>query len=213
MPLTIHTLVLGPLENNTYLAADEQTREAVVIDPSFGSEAVAAEVRRRNYRLKGIWLTHAHFDHLAGVQQLQAEFNQELTIGLHPSDIPLWNRAGDAALFGFILKPGPEPHIRFNHGQLLTLGQATFEVRHTPGHSPGHVIFSCEEAGAVLCGDLIFQMGVGRTDLPGGDYATLLESINTQVLSLPLETRLLSGHGPETTIAAELANNPYINSG
>jgi hydroxyacylglutathione hydrolase len=210
MALTIHKLVLGPLENNTYLIADEQTRQAVVIDPSFGSKRAAEEIRQQGYELVGIWLTHAHFDHVAGVQELLDAFGDEIPVGLHPSDIPLWNYAGGAAMFGFDLKPGPEPKLRLRHGQILSLGQSSFEVRHTPGHSPGHVVFYCAEDRIVFCGDLIFQMGVGRTDLPGGSYATLLESIRMQVIPLPPETRLLSGHGNETTVGDELAKNPFV---
>jgi hydroxyacylglutathione hydrolase len=210
MALTIHKLVLGPLENNTYLIADEQTRQAVVIDPSFGSKRAAEEIRQQGYELVGIWLTHAHFDHVAGVQELLDAFGDEIPVGLHPSDIPLWNYAGGAAMFGFDLKPGPEPKLRLRHGQILSLGQSSFEVRLTPGHSPGHVVFYCAEDRVVFCGDLIFQMGVGRTDLPGGSYATLLESIRMQVMPLPPETRLLSGHGNETTVGDELAKNPFV---
>jgi hydroxyacylglutathione hydrolase len=210
MALTIHTLVLGPLENNTYLIADEHTRQAAVIDPSFGSKRAAEEILQHGYKLVGIWLTHAHFDHVAGVQELLDAFGDEIPVGLHPSDTPLWKHAGGAAMFGFDLKPGPEPKLRLRHGQILSLGQSSFEVRHTPGHSPGHVVFYCAEDRVVFCGDLIFQMGVGRTDLPGGSYATLLESIRKQVMPLPQETRLLSGHGNETTVGDERAKNPFV---
>jgi hydroxyacylglutathione hydrolase len=210
MALTIHTLVLGLLENNTYLIADEQTRQAAVIDPSFGSPRAAEEIRQQGYDLVGIWLTHAHFDHVAGVQELLDAFGDEIPVGLHPSDIPLWNHAGGAAMFGFDMKPGPEPKLRLRHGQILSLGQTSLEVRHTPGHSPGHVVFYCAEDGVVFCGDLIFKMGVGRTDLPGGSYAALLTSIRTQIMTLPPETLLLSGHGNETTIGDELAKNPFV---
>jgi glyoxylase-like metal-dependent hydrolase (beta-lactamase superfamily II) len=210
MGIKIDRLVLGPLENNTYLVTDRKTAQSVVIDPSFGSVAAAREIQRSGYHLSAIWLTHAHFDHLAGIQELQAEFHGAIPVGLHPADLPLWNRAGDAAMFGFQVKPGPEPHIRFNHGQRLQIGESTIEVRHTPGHCAGHVVFYAAEDGVVFCGDLIFQMGVGRTDLPGGDDAALVESIRSQIFPLPPQTRLLSGHGAETTVGVEKASNPYV---
>jgi hydroxyacylglutathione hydrolase len=210
MGIIIHSLVLGPLENNTYLIADKHTRQAAVIDPSFGSEKVVEKLQEHDYRLAEIWLTHAHFDHIAGVQRLQAAFGNDVPVGLHPSDHPLWNRGGDAAMFGFNLKPGPVPQIAFRHGQTLRLGDSSIEIRHTPGHSPGHVVFYWHDGAVVFCGDLIFQMGMGRTDLPNGNHATLLESIQTQILTLPPHTRLLSGHGPETMVEAELSSNPYI---
>jgi hydroxyacylglutathione hydrolase len=212
MSLKIHTLILGPLQNNTYLVANEQSGEAVIIDPSFDITRAADEIRKNEYNLTGIWLTHAHFDHWAGIQILQALFGQSIPIGLQPSDLPLWNRAGDAAIFGFDIKPGSKPQLQFKHGQVLRLGNSEIEVRHTPGHSAGHVVFYTVEASIVFCGDLIFQMGIGRTDLPGGDYAALLRSIQTQILTLPHDTRLLCGHGPETTVAAERTCNPYISS-
>jgi len=210
MGLIIHKLVLGPLENNTYLIADEASRQAAVIDPSFEIEAAVEEIRRNDYRLSAIWLTHAHFDHLAGVLQLQEAFIESIPVGLHPSDLALWRRSGDAAIFGFKLKAGPDPQVHFSHGQVLKLGETSIEVRHTPGHSPGHVAFYWADGPVVFCGDLIFQMGVGRTDLTDGDHETLLDSIYAQILTLSEDTLLLSGHGPETTVGAELEMNPFL---
>ena len=210
MGIKIERMVLGPLENNTYLLVDENTGQAAVIDPSFGSKAAANEIQSRRYQLQAVWLTHAHFDHMAGIQELQAEFVDMIQVGLHPLDLPLWKRSGDAGAFGFDLKPGPDPQVQFHHGQMLQLGDSSIEVRHTPGHCQGHVVFYWAEGGVVFCGDLIFQMGVGRTDLPGGSHASLLESIRTQILALSDETLLLSGHGPATTIAIEKASNPYL---
>ena len=96
------------------------------------------------------------------------------------------------------------------HRQSLTIGEILVEVRHTPGHTPGHVVFYAPSAGVVFCGDLIFYGSVGRTDLPGGNHRQLIESIQAQILSLPPQTRLFSGHGPETTVGDEIANNPFL---
>jgi hydroxyacylglutathione hydrolase len=108
------------------------------------------------------------------------------------------------------IDPGPEPTIDLQHGQVLRLGRYQLEVRHAPGHTAGHAMFYCAEAGVLFCGDVIFQEGIGRTDLPGGDLQTLLKSIHEQVLSLPDEVRLLSGHGEETSVGHERRYNPFL---
>ena len=113
-------------------------------------------------------------------------------------------------MFGMRIDPGPEPTIDLKHGMVLHLGEYQFEVRHAPGHTPGHVILYLSTEGLVFCGDVIFQGSIGRTDLPGGSYETLLESIRTQVLSLPDETRLYCGHGAVATVGDERVYNPFL---
>jgi hydroxyacylglutathione hydrolase len=108
------------------------------------------------------------------------------------------------------IDPGPEPTIDLKHGQILRLGGNQFEVRHAPGHTQGHVMFYCPAEIVLFCGDVIFEGSIGRTDLPGGDFDTLISSIRSQILSLPDNTRLLSGHGPETTVGMERRSNPYL---
>lgn len=209
MALEIVRLVLGPMENNTYLLAD--SGKAVVIDPSFDSETVLQVVEKRSWELTAIWLTHAHFDHIAGVQTIQqASRKGPLPVGLHNDDLPLWQQGGGARLFGMNIEPGPAPSMHFEHGQLLALGGSQIEVRHAPGHTPGHVMFYSVEASAMLVGDVIFYHGVGRTDLPGGSQSVLMRSIREQVLTLPPQTKLFSGHGPETTVEEELEENPFL---
>jgi glyoxylase-like metal-dependent hydrolase (beta-lactamase superfamily II) len=126
-----------------------------------------------------------------------------------PQDYPL-ARAGFPSLFGLDFDPGPEPTIDLVHGMVLHLGSQQLEVRHTPGHTPGHVILYCAAEHLAFCGDVIFQGSIGRTDLPGGSYETLIESIRSQILSLPDETRLYCGHGPSTTVGDERAANPFL---
>jgi glyoxylase-like metal-dependent hydrolase (beta-lactamase superfamily II) len=210
MALEIINLQLGPMDNNSYLIADRQTKEAVVIDPSFESEQVLQEAQQRGWTLTAVWLTHAHFDHIAGVKTVSEATNPPLPVGLHPLDLPLWRQAGGARNFGIQLETGPDPQISFAHGQMLKLGGSTLEVRHTPGHTPGHIVLYSVEDGTVFCGDLIFYRGVGRTDLPGGDHSTLMRSIREQILPLPPNTRLLSGHGPKTTVEEEAVENPFL---
>ncbi|NPV55501.1 MAG: MBL fold metallo-hydrolase, partial [Anaerolineae bacterium] len=122
----------------------------------------------------------------------------------------LWQHAGGAHHFGYNIELNLDPTMMLAHGEMIVLGESAIEVRHTPGHSPGHVIFYAAGEQVCFCGDVIFRRSIGRTDLPGGSHEQLLESIRSQVLSLPGETRLLSGHGPETTVANEVRDNPYL---
>jgi len=208
--LSIVTLVLGPVQTNTYLIADEQGGEAAVIDPSDQGELIVAEAERRGWRVGNIWLTHAHFDHLGGAAGVADRINPPPPVALHPDDYPLWRIQGGAPFFGLRIDPGPEPTIDLYHGQILHLGTNQLEVRHAPGHTRGHVMFYCAADGVLFCGDVVFQGSIGRTDLPGGDYDTLIASIRSQVLTLPDETRLLSGHGLETWVGEERRYNPFL---
>lgn len=210
MPLEIISFTLGPVLTNAYLVADSTTAEAAVIDPAWDGRVILAEAQRRGWRIAHLWHTHAHFDHIGGAAEIAAALNPLPLVALHPADQPLWQVQGGAALFGFRIEPGPKPTIDLAHGQILRLGNITFEVRHTPGHTPGHVVFYCAAANVLFSGDLIFQRSVGRTDLPAGDWDALVESIQAQVFTLPDETRILSGHGPETRVGEERRGNPFV---
>ena len=128
---------------------------------------------------------------------------------LHPDDYDLWKDGGGGAGFGIQINSGPEPKL-LQDGQVLTVGKFAFESRHTPGHRPGHSAFYCAEAGILFSGDLIFYRSVGRTDLPGGNWATLEKSIREQIYTLPDDTRIFSGHGDETSVGDEKINNHFI---
>jgi glyoxylase-like metal-dependent hydrolase (beta-lactamase superfamily II) len=208
--LEIVPFTLGPAQTNAYLVADPETKEAAVIDPAWDGQVILAEAQRRGWRIAHLWYTHAHFDHLGGAGAIADALNPLPLVALHPNDHVLWRAGGGGALFGFDIDPGPEPTIDFYPGQTLRLGSVEFEVRFTPGHTPGHCILYVASAGVCFCGDLIFAGSVGRTDLPGSDWKQLVESIQTQIFSLPDETRLLPGHGPETTVGEEKANNPFV---
>lgn len=209
--LEIASFALGPALTNAYLVADASTSQAVVIDPAWSGELILQGARERGWEIKQIWLTHAHFDHLGGAAAVANGLKAQIPVALHPSDHSLWRMSGGASFFGFqSLDPGPEPTIDLKHGMTLMLNGFEFEVRHTPGHTQGHVIFVVREAKTVFCGDLVFQSSVGRTDLPGGDTETLLRSIRDEILTLPDDFRLLSGHGPETTVGRERESNPFL---
>jgi hydroxyacylglutathione hydrolase len=208
--LEIVSMVLGPVMTNAYLVGDPKSHQAVVIDPAWDGELIVGEADRRQWSITQIWLTHAHFDHIGGVAEIVRRLKPAPPIALHPADLPVYSAQGGAALFGMRIDPGPQPAIQLRHGQELKLGNSTFEVRHCPGHTPGHVVFYCAGVKVMFCGDVIFWGSIGRTDLPGGDYDTLIKSIRTQILTLPDDTRLLSGHGGETTVGAERRSNPFL---
>jgi len=208
--IEIVSMVLGPVATNAYLVGDPKTLRSVVVDPAWDGELIVEEARRRHWSIEQIWLTHAHFDHIGGVAALVNHTLPKPSVALHPGDMPLYAAQGGAALFGMHIGSPPEPTVHLKHGQVLSVGDHVFEVRHTPGHTPGHVVFYCSAEKVMFCGDVIFWGSVGRTDLPGGDYDTLIHSIQANILSLPNETRLLSGHGGETTVGVERRDNPFL---
>jgi glyoxylase-like metal-dependent hydrolase (beta-lactamase superfamily II) len=208
--LEIIPFTLGPVLTNAYLIGDVQTKEAAVIDPADDGQIIVSQAENKGWRIGSIWLTHAHFDHLAGAGAVADGIDPPPHVALHPKDYPLYRMQGGAPLFGMKIDPGPEPTVDLQHGQILYLGNYKLEVRHAPGHSPGHVVFYCAEEAVMFCGDVIFQGSIGRTDLPGGDFNTLINSIRSEILTLPDETRLLTGHGPETTVGIERQYNPFI---
>lgn len=211
--LEIVALTLGPVQTNAYLVGEPLSGDAAVIDPAWDGAVILAEARRRGWRIAHLWYTHAHFDHIGGAGAIADASDPLPLVALHPADHALWRLEGGAPIFGFKIDPGPEPTIDLHAGQGLRLGGVTLEVRHAPGHTPGHCIFYIAAMGVCFCGDLIFQGGVGRTDLPGGNWDQLVGSIHAQVFTLPDETRLLSGHGAETTVGQEKESNPFVGEG
>lgn len=207
---TIQTYTIGQIENNTYVLTDPESQKVVVIDPAAGIETVIESLHTQKLTLASIWITHAHFDHIAGVSSLLRAFGNDIPVFLHPDDLPLWNAGGGARDFGFDFDPGAQPNASFYNGQHISFGTLTIEVRHTPGHTPGHVILYCQTIKTAFCGDLIFHHGVGRTDMPYCDSDVLIQSIQRQVFTLPDATVLLCGHGPATSVGEERQNNPFL---
>jgi len=197
---------LGSIQTNCYLVADEETKQAVVIDPGGDAPQVLRLLAEHEWQLQYVWLTHAHFDHIGGVAGLIEATQAPLAI--HPLELPLLRAKGGATLFGLNVPPCPEPDILLEPGKSLEVGSLKFEVLFVPGHTPGHVAFYT--AGAVFSGDVLFKDGVGRTDLPGGNYDTLMHSIKDVLFTLPDETKVYSGHGPVTTIGDEKKYNPFL---
>jgi hydroxyacylglutathione hydrolase len=208
--LAILPLVLGPVSTNCFLIADPDSGEAAVIDPAWDGGVILDEAAKHAWKIGQLWYTHAHFDHFGGAAVLAQALNPAPSIALHPADRPLWETGGGASAFGFTLNPGPVPSVDLSKSRLLSVGAYSFDVRHAPGHSPGSCIFYCAEAGVLFSGDLIFHHSVGRADLAGGDWEALEESIRTQVYPLPDGTRILSGHGEETSVGEEKRENPFV---
>jgi len=178
-----------------------------MVDPGEESSAFLAELGRRDWALRAVWLTHAHIDHILGVAAVKRA--TDAPVYLHPDDRPLYDALPDqGAWFGIRADRPPPPDHPLAAGQRLTVGGLEFTVRHTPGHSPGSVSFVGQ--GTIFGGDVLFNGSIGRTDLPGGDFATLMRSIQRDFLSLPDSTVVRSGHGPETTIGVERLTNPFL---
>jgi hydroxyacylglutathione hydrolase len=205
--LEVAALPNGQFAENCYLVADGTTGEAVIIDPGQEPAVFLAELRRRGWHLQGIWLTHAHVDHIMGVGAVHRA--TDAPIYLHPLDRPLYDALPQfGAWVGMQLETPPAPQFELAAGQPLRVGSLGFSVRFTPGHSPGSVSFLGE--GRIFGGDVLFNGSIGRTDLPGGDTAILMASIHSEFLSLPDSTVVHSGHGPDTTIGVERLTNPFL---
>ena len=207
MTLAIHTLRLGPLDNDTYLLVDEESRATAVVDVGFDPEAVIEAVGRLALEVRLLLNTHAHYDHVAGMRTVQRACGGDYH--LHPADRPLLDQlSAQGAAFGFPPAEPPEPVHDLAHGQAIAVGAETLRVIHTPGHSPGGVCF--HHGDDLLSGDTLFAGSVGRTDLPGGSFEALERSIRERLFVLGDRVRVHPGHGPATTLGEERRHNPFV---
>ncbi len=210
MAFTNRTLNLGPLDNNTYLVTCPVTGETAVVDVGFEPEAVIAAVREHGLAVRWLLGTHAHYDHAAGMLAVQRAVGG--VYALHPADRPLLKVLNEqGSMFGFPAAEPPEVGLDLEDGMRVPLGQGAFEVLFTPGHAPGHVVF--REGDVLWSGDVLFRESVGRTDLPGGSWPQLEQSIRMRLFPLGDDVRCLPGHGPETTIGHERRFNPFVGEG
>ncbi len=210
MPLLQHALSLGPMDNNTYILVCSDTQEAAVIDVGFEPQSVLEALRKLGVKVTLLLNTHAHYDHIAGMREVQAAVGGEWW--LHPLDRAMLETfSAQGAMFGLSPFEVPDGVHDLSDGQRLHFGKQELEVLHTPGHTPGHVSF---HAGSeVWSGDVLFAGSVGRTDLDGGSWPDLERSIRTRLFPLGDATRVHTGHGPQTTIGQERLTNPFVGEG
>ncbi len=206
--MILEALAVGPLQVNCFIVGCSETKDAMVIDPGGEGERILQKVKELGLRLRMIVNTHGHFDHLGGNRLLVEKTGAELLI--HELDLPLLRRAAEhAAAYGLPAVPSPEPTRTLAHEEALKVGSSVqIKVIHVPGHSPGGI---CLLAGKHLfAGDCLFAGSIGRTDLPGGDHDKLIHGVRNRLLTLPDETVVHCGHGPDTTIGREKVSNPFV---
>lgn len=200
-------LTNGSFGQNCYIVGDPGTRDAVIIDPGEEADLFLRRIATEKWTLRAVWLTHAHLDHILGVERVVEATG--VPVYLHPADLPLYSAMPEqAAWLGMRPEQAPAPDHELAEGDVLKLGGHSFEVRHVPGHSHGSVALVGDRMAFV--GDVLFAGSIGRTDLPGGDTETLLASIRQKLLTLPDDTVVYPGHGPETTIGTERRSNPFL---
>ncbi len=204
----VHGFPVGPFQSNTWIASEGGS--ALVVDPGDEAAKAAAYVEKQGLKVEAILLTHAHLDHVGAVAELEELWNVDTY--LHPDDRYLIDGLDEACeRYGLPPMRRPQRLRDLAGGDVFRAGSLELTAVETPGHSPGHVVFA--GPGFVIVGDLIFAGSVGRTDLPGGSTATLLRSIETRILTLPDETALYPGHGPDTTVGEERRSNPFLSPG
>lgn len=208
MPYRI--IPVTPFEQNCTLLWCEDTREAAVVDPGGDLDRIRAAVAAAGVTLRQILLTHAHIDHAGGVAEL-AEAEGLPIVGPHPGD-QFWidGLAQQARMFGFRAARPFAPTRWLGQGDTVQVGRLALEVRHCPGHTPGHVVFYLAPERLAIVGDVLFAGSIGRTDFPGGDYETLVRSIREQLFTLGDDVSFIPGHGPMSTMGAERRGNPFV---
>jgi len=204
----VETLPVGLLQANCYLVGCKETHQAAVIDPGGDARIILAAAERRGLSIVYVLNTHGHFDHVDANAAIVEATGAPLAI--HPLDRPLLEAKGGAAIFGLKGNTSPAPDRELQDGDKVEVGTLRFQVLHTPGHTPGHVCFYEADEGVLFDGDVLFRRGVGRADLPGGNWNQLMNSIRQVLFALPDETVVYSGHGTPTTIGEEKRLNPWL---
>src|SRR5437764_1423017 len=218
--MIIKNFVLTPFQQNTRIVACEKSHKAMCIEPGERSDELVDYIHRNGFELKAIALTHGHLDHIGGTLDVSRSF-PDAEILLHKDDEDLYYGLPSQPLFmgippdqmkalGFDYDYPPKLTRSWEHGEIYAVGDLRFSIRHCPGHTRGHVVLAEEKERAVFTGDCLFSGTIGRTDLPGGDYDQLIESITENVLSLGDDFTAYCGHGPETTIGHERRTNPFL---
>lgn len=205
--MIIKELVVGPLMANCFIFGCQKTKEAVVIDPGGDAGRIKMMLDDLELQIKYIVNTHGHFDHVSGNGQLKEATGVDILI--HPLDAPMLERlSSNAAIFGVSVDNSPPCDRTIEEGETISFGEFKLEVIHTPGHTPGGISLFTD--GIVFVGDTLFAGSIGRTDFPGGDFDTLISSIQNKLFKMNDDVRVFTGHGPETTIGREKRYNPFV---
>lgn len=210
--LKVDFFTFGPFQENTYILSDE-TSECLIIDPGCYDDeernTLVAFLEKNNLKPVKLLNTHCHIDHVFGNKFIAEKYS--LGLEIHKKDLKVLESLMSVAhLYGLNAEPSPEPKIFLEEGDKITFGKSELDILFTPGHSPGSICFVSNEQKFVIGGDVLFYGSIGRTDLPGGHHATLIESIKTKLFPLGDDFTVYSGHGPETKIGFERKNNPFV---
>jgi glyoxylase-like metal-dependent hydrolase (beta-lactamase superfamily II) len=205
--LIVKKLEVGPIMANCYILGCETTKEAVVIDPGDDADRILMALAKSELKVKYLINTHGHFDHAGANKRMKEATGAQIAI--HPGDEPMLGELSKSAMmFGLATENSPPADLLLNDGDEISFGRITLKVIHTPGHSKGGICLYTKET--LFAGDTLFAGSIGRTDLPGGDYDTLISSIKDKLLKLDDQTLVYTGHGPETTIGKEKKINPFL---
>ena len=205
--MLVKAIEVGYLQTNCYVVADEATLDAAVIDPGADSNLILDYIERCHFHVRAILLTHGHFDHCMGLEEVCGATGA--TVYMSHADLTTDIGNGMFGNEDFALDP-PDDTVFVREGDVIEAGSLTFDVLETPGHTPGGVCYYFREYNALFTGDTLFRASVGRTDFPGGDTATLMESISGRLMTLPDSLEIHPGHGYPSTIGFEKPNNPYL---
>jgi len=210
LPFRVHIMEVGPLAVNAFIVEDPAARKAVVVDPGGDGESLLREIGNLGLAVEKILLTHGHFDHVGAVGLLREKTGAPVYV--HADDLErMLGARRQGMLFGLSVQNPPKPDHLVADGDTVSFGGVDFRVAHTPGHTPGCVCYIA--GGMAFVGDLIFAGSIGRTDLPGGSYETLIDSVRTRIFTLSDDTVLFPGHGPATTVGEEKRTNPFFTGG
>ena len=208
--LQYQIIPVTPYQQNCTLLWCDQTRQAALIDPGGDVSVLLDAVKKNQLDLKQIWLTHGHLDHIGGTEEIASTCDAKI-IGPHQDDF-FWLDilAQQCEMFNFPLVKNFTPDRWLNEGDSLTLGEEQFEILHTPGHTPGHIVIVHHASRTVWVGDVLFKQSIGRTDFPKGNHVDLIASIKNKLLTLPGDYQFVPGHGPGGSLEDEERNNPFL---